>query len=217
MTLIERLKGWNELPAFHGDNFDKLGSYIFQQRKLGTVYPERENIFRAFEVTPLREVKVVVLGQDPYYDGNATGLAFDCGVGISPSMQKILAVYEQDYPISFAPDVHEGNLLRWAEQGVLLLNTALTVRKNESGSHTRAWVGFTRSLLNSLNRDPRTKVFIALGSVAQSVMPSSSTHLVLRHEHPAAACHENRAWDAKGIFRKTNQYLKEKGEHEIEW
>jgi uracil-DNA glycosylase len=216
MTLEQRLKGWVKLPAFNGPEFDKLGTYIATERKTHTVYPERDKIFRAFEVTPVERVKVVLLGQDPYFDGNATGLAFECGVKVSPSMEKIIKIYDQDFPSSFAPDIYDGNLLRWAEQGVLLLNSALTVRKGSPGSHAQAWQGFMKSLLESLSFDQSKKVFIVLGAKARAVMPTTS-HLVLSYEHPAAACYENRDWNAKGLFLSANARLKSLGIKEIEW
>lgn len=218
MSLQERIKGWANYPAFKDKDFAELGAFIAQERKKHTVYPDRENIFRAFEMTPPDEVKVVILGQDPYHDGSATGLAFECGKGITPSMEKIIEVYNRDLPVGFAAHMYDGKLHTWAENGVLLLNASLTVRAGEPGSHTLRWRKFTASVLDSLIFDQAPKVFMVWGSSAKVSLPKvERPHLGIYCEHPAKACYERRHWDAIGIFKKANEFLDRTGRGKIDW
>lgn len=217
---LEKIGSWATLPAFTSPKFSELGSYIAQERSKGIVYPDRENIFRAFELTPLEKVKVVLIGQDPYHDGSATGLCFECGAGkITPSWEKVIQIYDKDFPTSFAPDIYEGKLSRWAEQGVLLLNAALTVRKGQPGSHSSVWKGFTLSILGSLYLDQSPKVFMVWGKEAQKLFPPpvDHPHHGIYVEHPAAAVYANREWNAKDVFIRANIHLKRYGLTQIDW
>jgi uracil-DNA glycosylase len=219
MTLYERIGDWSKLEVFHSDYFKATGMYIAEQREKETVYPEREDVFKAFELTPFRKVKVVLLGQDPYHDGNATGLAFECGRKPSPSWRKILEEYKLEFPVRFEADLEYGRGLdRWATQGVLLLNTALTVRKGEPGSHTEPWKQFTREIMKALIEDKSPKVFLLWGKYAQTYVPAiKPPHTYFKAEHPAAAVYGQRPWNAEAPFRTANAFLRSVGLTEIQW
>jgi len=153
-----------------------ISKTVAKQRKLGKVYPEKENVFRAFKETPYSKVRVVILGQDPYHDGSATGIAFanegvDCKIA-SPSLQKIyehlLFAYETGY-IEFPPFT-DWTLDRWTSQGVLLLNRVLTVRSGLADSHKDlGWETFTDRVINKINQKEDTVVFMLWGRRAQEV------------------------------------------------
>lgn len=221
--LQEKLKGWMQYPAFKGTGFNELGTFIAKERQQYTLYPEKDNIFRAFELTPPEEVKVVILGHQPASDGTATGLAFECGDEVSASWKKVIAVYDKDFPRAFNPDVWEGKLEAWAKQGVLLLNSALTSRKtNDAFIYGKQWSPFTGSILQSLVIDQSPKVFIILGIWAKYTLECKcgvniSPHKLIYADHPAKAVYDKKPWDAEGIFLKANEYLKSKGITQIDW
>lgn len=185
------------------------------------VYPESGLIFRAFRETPFEEVKVVWLGQDPYpTPGQATGLAFECGTTkVSPSMKQIQMAYDEEFPTNFATDIMEGNLERWAKQGVLLLNTALTVEHLQSGSHTHLWEKFISKVIQALIDDRgRPKVFVLLGNDAKRFQNWVTVpHFVVFREHPQAANYQHRKWEHGKIFTTINAFLKQNGIPQIDW
>lgn len=219
MTLYERIGKWAKVPVFQSDHFKVTGMYIAEQREKEIVYPEREDVFRAFELTQPDNVKVVILGQDPYHDGNATGLAFECGKKPSSSWSKIIEKYREDVPVKFEAELTYGRGLdRWAVQGVLLLNTALTVRKGEPGCHAEPWKEFTRKIMKFLIDDPSPKVFLLWGKYAQTYVPAiKAPHVYFKAEHPAAAIYNHRKWEADAPFSRTNIFLKSKGLTQINW
>lgn len=184
------------------------------------IYPPQELVFRAFRETPFNTVKVVFLGQDPYNDipGQATGLAMDCGKYPSATIKKILEVYDKEYPNHFNTDLMDGKLLRWAHQGVLLLNAALTVEKKQPGGHIDTWKPFTHFVLNRLMYDMSPKVFVALGTFAQDTIGQVfPPHHLLKYEHPAAAAYENRSWKGDGMFKEINRILRFHNILEVDW
>lgn len=221
--LLDKLgEGWFHLlkDEFEQDYMKKLSHGLKVARMNKTIYPAPENIFKALKLTPFNNVKVVWLGQDPYHNGSANGLAFDCSISgsLNPSMNKILKVYEKEYPNHFNVNLMDGKLEHWARQGVLLLNVSLTVPKGEPGKHIKHWEPFTTKILNLLLDDDRPKLFVCLGKwakgIANHVYPP---HGVAEYEHPAAACYAGRDWNAEGIFGKINDFLKKEGMTEIEW
>lgn len=227
----ERVKG-----EFEKDYMKNLSQILSNEYYSWTIYPERKDIFRAFKLTPFEKVKVVVLGQDPYYNGRANGLAFGYSDGIlgnfkKQSLEVIFDEIERD--IRFGLYL-EGNatLEQWAEQGVLMLNTVLTVRKNSADSHSRiGWQNFTSYVMTMLMIQSRPLVVMCWGSKAKtfiSTIPNPKSHLVLYAPHPAADLYRsNEFGDIKpnfpytfagcNHFSKCNEYLGSKGTEKINW
>jgi uracil-DNA glycosylase len=212
---FELLKG-----EFETEYMSNLSANLKTARSRKIIYPEPQDLFKAFKLTPLSKVKVVWLGQDPYPNGYANGLAFDCSKldGMSASWKKIMDVYDKEYPNHFATDLLEGDLTRWAEQGVFLLNVSLTVPKGEPGKHIKHWQPFTSKVLELLLDSKSPKVFVCLGSwakgIAKYVVPP---HGLAEYEHPAAASYKSRDWNADGIFQKINEFFEKERIDKIEW
>lgn len=210
------------------EDFDKpwftgMAAQIADERDRKMVYPQSDDVFRAFRETPFPTVKVVLLGQDPYNGVNeANGLAFD-STRVKyrpPSWKKVLEVYDEDFPNNFAVDLMEGDLSRWAHEGVFLLNTALTVPHKDPGKHQRIWQPFISRVIDLLAWDERPKVFVFLGNEAKKFSHMvRNPHLKFEFEHPAAACYAvpGRPWNAKGIFRNINAALEQLGQKPVDW
>lgn len=193
---------------------------IKKSRAIVNVYPDGDNVFRAFRETPLDKVRVVWLGQDPYNNppGQATGLAMDCGVQVSQTMKQILYAYDQCYPTQFNTDVMDGKLLPWAKQGVFLLNTALTVEEGKAKSHSKIWEKFMAAVMEALIRHQNPKVFVMLGRDAQRYSKwVTAPHVVVEREHPVAASYDDRKWLHGNIFNVINSELKKAGHGQIDW
>lgn len=204
---------------FTKDYFVKLVEFVKEEYKNKTVYPAGPYIFKALDATPFDEVKVVILGQDPYHTpGVANGLAFSANEGqrIPPSLLNIYKEIKNEFgtEIPTSPD-----LTRWAKQGVLLLNATLTVRKGEAGSHqNKGWEQFTDAIVKTLSEQKENLVFMLWGSYAQkkgSVI-NPSKHLVLQSAHPSPFS-ADRGFFGNNHFRLANEYLKEHGKEKIEW
>lgn len=199
--------------------FDELVAFVKQQYAATKVYPEGKNIFRAFELCPFEAVKVVILGQDPYHGpGQANGLCFSVndGVGLPPSLQNIYKEISNDLQI---PIPTSGNLDRWAQQGVLLLNATLTVRANQAGSHQRkGWEQFTDAVVKTISDQKENVVFLLWGRYAQEKgkIIDREKHHVLTAPHPSPFSVHSGFFGCKH-FSKTNAYLKSIGEKEIDW
>jgi len=213
---------WN--PLFEQESarpyFSELLSRVEQERAEGkTVYPAAENVFRAFQITPLDSVRVVILGQDPYHQpGQAHGLSFSVqpGVKTPPSLKNIYKAIANDYP-GFEPPDH-GFLESWARQGVLLLNAVLTVRDSEASAHGNyGWQNFTRAALEFVNT-ANPSVFLLWGKFAQNTAQGmdESRHLLLKSVHPSPLS-AHRGFLTCGHFRKANEWLKENGRHPVNW
>jgi uracil-DNA glycosylase len=176
-------------------------------------------VFRAFELTPYAKVRVVILGQDPYHgEGQAHGLAFSVAQGkLPPSLRKIRKELERD------PDVappEGGNLEGWARQGVLLLNTVLTVRAGSPNSHrARGWEDFTDAVISAVNKKSDRVVFLLWGAAAQKKagLVTNETHRVIRTAHPAARASAHNPLVTSGSFSCANKALVEAGRTEIKW
>jgi uracil-DNA glycosylase len=192
---------------------------VSEERQRGEVFPPSEDMFSAFIHTPLEKVKVVILGQDPYHNYNqAHGLAFSVRDGIKtpPSLQNIYIELNSDLGYDI-PD--NGNLQKWAERGVFLLNTVLTVRKGEANSHRkRGWEEFTDSVIETISREKEGVVFILWGKPAQSkeALIDTSKHFVLKAPHPSPLS-AFRGFFGSKPFSKANNYLKIRGETPINW
>ncbi len=204
---------------FDKDYFVRLTDFVRQEYKSTMVYPPGKLIFNAFNLCPFDKVKVVIIGQDPYHGlGQAHGLCFSVndGVAMPPSLQNIFKEIQNDLGI---PVPSTGNLTRWAEQGVLLLNATLTVRAHLAGSHQRrGWEEFTDAVIRKLAEEREHLVFILWGSYAQKkgAFIDRSRHLVLTSVHPSPLSAYN-GFFGNHHFSRTNAYLQEHGEQPIAW
>ena len=184
-----------------------------------TVYPPKDQIFTAFKLTPPERVKAVILGQDPYHEpGQAHGLSFSVqkGVDIPPSLKNIYKELQDDLGIT--PPGH-GYLVRWAEQGVLMLNTILTVRAHEAMSHAdKGWQTFTDAVMEKLDEMDRAMVFILWGKPAQKKekLITNPKHLVLKSAHPSPLS-SYRGFFGSRPFSATNEFLQKNGIAPIDW
>ena len=200
--------------------FKQLTAQLLTASKSDTIYPPPSLIFNAFHLTPFAATSVVILGQDPYHDvGQAEGLAFSVpqGVGVPSSLRNIYKELKDDVAGFVVPK--HGNLTRWATQGVLLLNTALTVTAHKAGSHSAyGWSKFTDAVIQCVNRDKRGVVFILWGAHAQkkAVMIDAKKHHVLKGVHPSGLS-ASRGFFGSKPFSKCNAYLRQEGKPEIDW
>ena len=211
------------LPAlqdeFKKPYYKKLHQTIIQEYNTRPVFPSADDIFNAFHLTPLKDVKVVILGQDPYHDvGQAHGLCFSVkpDVEIPPSLVNIYKELHDDLGC-YIPN--NGYLTKWAEQGVLLLNTVLTVRAHQANSHRGiGWEEFTDAAIKVLNEQDRPIVFILWGRPAQmkETMLTNPKHMILKAPHPSPLS-SYRGFFGSKPFSKTNAFLRENGLQEIDW
>ena len=184
-----------------------------------TVFPSREEVFRAFSLTPISKVKVVILGQDPYHgEGEANGLAFSVNKGIKlpPSLKNIYKELNSDLGIQIP---NHGDLTKWAKQGVLLLNSVLTVEKDKPGSHRNmGWEEYTDSIIKKISEERKNVVFILWGKYAETKknLIDENKHLILFSAHPSPFSARRGFFKSKP-FSKCNTYLKKNGIKEIDW
>ena len=213
--------GWKAAlhEEFNKPYFAEIVQFLKTEKKAGkTIYPPGPLIFNAFTHTPFNNVKVVILGQDPYHNpGQAHGLSFSVPdkVAAPPSLVNIFKEINSDLGIA----IHKPNLEKWAEQGVLLLNASLTVEANKPMSHTKiGWNLFTDSVISHISKDKDHVVFILWGAFARSkeVLIDRSKHLVLTSAHPSPLSAHN-GFFGSGHFSKTNKWLHEKGIKPIDW
>jgi len=212
---------WSEklYEEFEKEYFVNLVEFVKNEYQTKTIYPLGRNIFNAFEYCHYNDVKVVILGQDPYHGpGQAHGLAFSVeeGVQLPPSLQNIYKEMQDDIE---KKSITHGNLSPWAKQGVLLLNSVLTVEAKKAGSHTgKGWEKFTDAVIQKLSDDKEHLVFILWGAYAQKkgLVIDESKHFVIRSAHPSPLSAYNGFFGSKP-FSKTNAYLKAEGMIEIEW
>ncbi|MBQ5379886.1 MAG: uracil-DNA glycosylase [Paraprevotella sp.] len=204
---------------FEKPYFVQLTEFVRNEYRAGTCYPPGKLIFNAFNQCPFDEAKVVIIGQDPYHGpGQAHGLCFSVndGVRFPPSLQNIFKEIQNDLGI---PVPATGNLTRWAEQGVLLLNATLTVRAHQAGSHQRqGWESFTDAAIRALAEEREHLVFILWGSYAQKkgAFIDRSRHLVLSSAHPSPLSAYQGFFGNKH-FSLANAYLEEHGKTPIKW
>ena len=204
---------------FEKPYFKELVNFVKEEYKTRKIYPTGSKIFSAFDHCELDNLKVVILGQDPYHgDGQANGLCFSVSDGIKPppSLVNIFKEIQDDLGILIPKS---GNLERWAVQGVLLLNATLTVCANEPGSHqNRGWEQFTDEVIKSLSESKQHLVFILWGSFAQKKeeLIDAKKHLILKSAHPSPFS-AHKGFLGCGHFSKTNEYLKKLGLKEIVW
>jgi len=212
---------WLEVlqPEFNKPYFTELKSFLLEEKRTYKVFPPGNRIFAAFDHTPFSKVKVVILGQDPYHnDGQAHGLCFSVpdGVAVPPSLVNIYKELNSDLGV---PIPRSGNLEKWANQGVLLLNATLTVRAYQAGSHQkRGWENFTDEVIRQLSARHNGLVFILWGSYAQAKesMIDTSKHYILKAVHPSPLS-VYRGFFGCRHFSKTNELLAGAGKEPIDW
>ena len=206
-------------PEFAKPYYKKLYDFINEEYSTRQIFPPGDDIFNAFSFTPLEKVKVVILGQDPYHNvGQAHGLCFSVnkGVDIPPSLVNIYKELHDDLGCNI-PD--HGNLTEWAQQGVLLLNTVLTVRAHEANSHRNmGWEEFTDAAMQVLNKVDRPMVFMLWGSPAQTKgrILNNPNHLVLKAPHPSPLS-AYRGFFGCRHFSQCNDFLRAHGVEPIDW
>ena len=214
-TWKEHLEAEFEKPYFAG-----LTGAVRQEYAAGTCYPPGALIFNAFNLCPFDRVKVVIIGQDPYHEpGQAHGLSFSVqdGVQFPPSLQNIFKEIQQDLGI---PVPQSGNLTRWAEQGVLLLNATLTVRAHQANSHSAlGWQTFTDAAIRALATHRDHLVYMLWGGYARSKasMIDKTRNLVLESVHPSPLSANRGGWFGQHQFSRCNEYLEQNGIAPINW
>lgn len=221
MAAVKIEESWRQQLQVEFDKpyFENLISFVKNEYASGTVYPPGSLIFNAFNQCPFSDVKVVLIGQDPYHEpGQAHGLCFSVndGVPFPPSLRNIFVEIQNDLG---KPIPATGNLTRWAQQGVLLLNATLTVRAHQAGSHQkRGWETFTDAVIKTLSDQCENLVFILWGSYAQSkaALIDGSKHLVLKSVHPSPLS-AHRGFFGNHHFTLCNDYLAKCGKEKIDW
>ncbi|MBD3629103.1 uracil-DNA glycosylase [Cyclobacterium sp.] len=212
---------WKQLleEEFSNPYFKELVTFVKNAYQINTIYPKGEHIFRAFDLCPVDQVKVIILGQDPYHGpGQAHGLSFSVPEGVSfpPSLLNIFKELKNDLDV---PLPSHGNLEKWAKQGVLLLNATLTVEAHKAGSHQqKGWENFTDAVVKKLAQNKAHLVFMLWGAYAQKKagMISDTKHLKLHAPHPSPLS-AHRGFFGCHHFSKTNNYLVKNGQQPINW
>lgn len=214
-------ESWKEalMPEFSKDYFIRLTDFVRKEYHETTVYPPGKLIFNAFNLCPFDKVKVVIIGQDPYHGpGQAHGLCFSVNDGIQPPPSLVNIFKEINNDLG-KPIPQSGNLTRWAEQGVLLLNATLTVRAHQAGSHQRrGWEEFTDAVIRKLAEEKSNLVFILWGAYAQKkgAFIDRSKHLVLTSVHPSPLSAHS-GFFGNHHFSLANDYLVKNGKTAIDW
>ncbi|MEM9219999.1 MAG: uracil-DNA glycosylase [Cyanobacteria bacterium P01_F01_bin.150] len=206
--------------AFATPHMQMLKIFLKAEKAAGkTIYPRGSLIFNAMNSTPFDQVKVVILGQDPYHGpGQAHGLSFSVPVGVAPPPSLINIFKEIEQDLGIKPPAH-GCLQSWANQGVLLLNSVLTVEQHKAASHKgKGWEEFTDAIINALNQQRSNVVFMLWGSYAQKKgrFIDRNRHLVLTSPHPSPLA-AHRGFFGNQHFSKANAYLQEKGIEPVSW
>ncbi|MBR5203149.1 MAG: uracil-DNA glycosylase [Clostridia bacterium] len=219
--MVQFNNSWDILlkDEFQKPYYLNLRKFLVQEYKTQTIYPHMNNIFNALKYTDYKDVKVVILGQDPYHQPNqAHGLCFSVlkGVKAPPSLQNM---YKEIYAEYGYPIPNHGELTYWAEQGVLLMNTVLTVRESQPNSHKgMGWEIFTDNVISLLNERPEPMVFLLWGANARAKkkLITNPNHLVLESAHPSPLSAYN-GFFGNGHFKKANEFLTSKNMTEIDW
>lgn len=207
---------------FEKDYMIRLKNFLKEEKEAGKkIYPKGSDIFNAFNKTPFDQVKVVIIGQDPYHGPNqAHGLSFSVqqGIDVPPSLKNIYKELATDIPGFEIP--RTGDLTKWAEQGVLLLNATLTVRASEAGSHQKkGWEIFTDTVIKKISEEKKGVVFILWGNYAQSksILIDGSKHLIIKSTHPSPLAVSRGGFFGSKPFSKANEYLTKTGKQPIDW
>ena len=213
--------GWDELlnPLFKDEKYLKIREFLKQEYSERVIYPDMYDLYNCFRYTPLNGLKAVILGQDPYHEPNqAHALCFSVkkGVTIPPSVVNIYKEISDDLGIK-EPDC--GDLTKWAKEGVLLLNTTLTVREHQANSHSKCgWAWFTDSVIKLISENTENTVFILWGGNARSKVPliDGAKHFILQCAHPSPLS-ANNGFFGCSHFSKANAYLISHGKQPIDW
>ncbi|MFN8323025.1 MAG: uracil-DNA glycosylase [Chitinophagales bacterium] len=214
-------ESWKTVLAeeFERPYFPRIRQFILDEKAKGkTVYPPGKLIFNAFNLTPFNQLKVVILGQDPYHGfGQAHGLCFSVPLGIKPPPSLVNIFKELKTDLGIEPPVH-GNLEHWAKQGILLLNASLTVNSGEANSHAQCgWHSFTDAVIKKISDEKSGIIFLLWGNFARAKksLIDTSKHFVLEAAHPSPL--SGGAFFGCKHFSKTNQLLRQQGREEIDW
>lgn len=222
MTINPQIEpSWKEVlkDEFTKEYFVELKRFLIEEKQNYTIYPKGSDMFNAFSYTPFDDVKVVIIGQDPYHGANqAHGLAFSVldGVAFPPSLRNIFQELNSDIG---CPTPKSGNLSSWAKQGVFLINTVLSVREGQAHSHAKhGWEIFTDSVIKKISDKKQNVVFILWGSpaIAKSKLIDSSKHHIITSPHPSPLS-SYRGFFGSKPFSKTNEFLASRGIKKIEW
>ena len=219
--MVQFNNSWDILlkDEFQKPYYLNLRKFLVQEYKTQTIYPHMDNIFNALKYTDYKDVKVVILGQDPYHQPNqAHGLCFSVlkGVNPPPSLQNMYKEIHAEYGYPIPP---HGELTYWAKQGVLMMNTVLTVRESQPNSHKgMGWEIFTDNVISLLNMRPEPMAFLLWGANARAKtkLITNPNHLVLQSAHPSPLSAYN-GFFGNGHFKKANEFLKSHGMTEIDW
>ncbi|MBQ2212998.1 MAG: uracil-DNA glycosylase [Erysipelotrichaceae bacterium] len=214
-------KSWDEFlnREFEQDYFRKLSAFLKQEYAEKTIYPPKQEVFSAFYYTDLDKVKVVILGQDPYHEPNqACGMCFAVKPG-NPLPKSLINIYREIHDDLGLNMSNNGYLVKWATQGVLLINTVLTVERGKANSHKgRGWEEFTDHVIQLLNRQDQPIVFLLWGNNARAKMSllNNPRHLVLTAAHPSPLSAYNGFFGCRH-FSRTNEFLIKNGVKPIDW
>ena len=220
--MLDIHKSWKSYlnEEFEKDYYKELMLFVENEYKTNTCYPKISEVFNAFNYCHFNDIKVVIIGQDPYHgEGQANGLCFSVkdGVKYPPSLINIFKEIQNDLNIDYPEN---GNLLRWAKQGVLLLNATLTVRKGEAGSHQKkGWEIFTDTIIETISKDKEQIVFLLWGGYAKKKekLIDATKHVVLKTGHPSPLSANRGYWFGNSCFSKTNVVLKLNKLEPIHW
>ncbi|MGO3236734.1 MAG: uracil-DNA glycosylase [Psychroflexus halocasei] len=210
----------NLKDEFDKEYFEDLVAFVKDEYQNHQCFPKSSDLFRAFDLTAFEDVKVVILGQDPYHNYNqADGLSFSVPktTAMPPSLKNIFKEIETD--LNIAPQTH-GNLTHWAKQGVLLLNAILSVRAHNPGSHRdKGWEKFTNQVIETLSSERESLVFMLWGGFAKkkAKIIDHKKHLILESGHPSPLSANRGYWFGNQHFSKANAYLEEKNKSKINW
>jgi uracil-DNA glycosylase len=215
-------KSWQPYlnEEFNRPYFKDLNSYITNEYQTKTCYPPESEIFNAFNSCSFNNLKVVIIGQDPYHGiGQANGLCFSVNDGMKhpPSLVNIFKEIEQDLCI---PYPESGNLMRWSDQGVFLLNATLTVRAHEAGSHqNKGWEQFTDAVIKIINDKKDNVIFLLWGGFAKrkAKLIEKEKHFILESGHPSPLSANRGYWFGNKHFSKTNSLLEQVGQKPLDW
>ena len=215
-------KSWYELlkPELESENFVKFQSWLNTEYNTKTIYPKPENVFNALNLVSYNKVKVVIVGQDPYHGPNqAHGLSFSVegDVNIPPSLQNIFKELKKELDC-YIPN--NGNLTKWANQGVLMLNSVLTVEQGKPNSHKGlGWEKITSKIVKLLNERETPVIFLLWGANAKALLKNidTSKHFVFTASHPSPMSANQGGWFDNGCFKKTNETLQQLGQCPIDW
>ncbi|MCO6163547.1 uracil-DNA glycosylase [Flavobacterium sp. NRK F7] len=220
--LVKIHDSWKKVlqNEFEKEYFDTLIRFVKEEYQSHTCYPPGNQIFAAFDICHFEDVKIVIIGQDPYHGkGQANGLCFSVNDGI-PFPPSLINIFKEIQSDLGQPIPATGNLEHWAKQGILLLNATLTVRESQAGSHqNKGWETFTDAVIKKISDEKKEVVFLLWGGFAKKkgLKIDRTKHFVLETGHPSPLSANRGLWFGNKHFSKTNEYLKSIGKPEIKW